>query len=163
MNVTLRKLTKGDAAISYKWRNDPEVWKLTGRTFTNNVSKEMEEKWIDNINRSSVDVRFAICVNKDQKYIGNVQLTNIKNGSATFHIFIGDKEFWGAGIAKAATTLILNYGFDVLNLKAISLSVCKAHTAAIAVYKYNGFKDDGFDGNVMNMVISKDEFSSMVL
>jgi len=156
MNVILRKLRKEDAAISWKWRNDPEVWELTGRTFTNHVSKEIEEQWIKNINCSSLEARFAICVNKDKKYIGNVQLTNINNGSAIFHIFIGDKNFWGVGVAKVATKLALNYGFDMLNLKKISLSVCKSNVAAIAVYKHNGFKDDGHAGSIITMTISKD-------
>ena len=158
MEVQLRNLKKKDAETSWKWRNDPEVWKLTGRRFTGVVTKKIEEEWILKNENSNESKRFAICVNADRKYIGNVQLTNILNNKAIFHIFIGDKEFWGKGVAKKATKLMLKYGFNKLNLDDISLTVDKDNKAAIVVYKRNGFNEDVNNEFEIKMSICKESF-----
>jgi Acetyltransferases, including N-acetylases of ribosomal proteins len=109
MKIEIRPLVISDASISWKWRNDPHIWKLTGRKWNNEVTKQMEEKWLEAVIINKNEKRFAICVNK--KYVGNVQLTDINKNKAQFHIFIGEKSYWGKGIATEATKLILDYGF----------------------------------------------------
>jgi diamine N-acetyltransferase len=148
MQIAIRPLKISDASISWKWRNDPHIWKLTGRKWNNKVTKQMEEQWLEMVLLNKNEKRFAICVNKNKKYVGNVQLTDIKNSKAQFHIFIGEKSYWGKGIATKATKLILDYGFDMLKLNEVYLYVKKDNLAAINAYKKCGFtikeiRDDG--------------------
>jgi RimJ/RimL family protein N-acetyltransferase len=139
MRVRLRELTEVDAAISFRWRNDPDVWKLTGRKWNSYVTEETEREWIkQSLNSDSVK-RMAICVGSDDKYIGNVQLTEILNGKAVFHIFIGEKQFWGMGIGKTATKLMIDYAKDELGLEELSLVVFETNKPAIKIYKSIGF------------------------
>jgi len=140
MKVTIRRLEVADAVISWKWRNDPEIWKLTGRNWNGFVSKETEQKWIALVTKRNNEKRFAICVNTEEKYIGNIQLTNINDDEAIFHIFIGNKEYWGKGVATIATKQILEYAICNLKLKKISLYVKKENLSAIKVYERVGFK-----------------------
>ena len=140
MEVIIRDLQPNDAKISYKWRNDPEVWKQTGRKWNNLVTEEIEEQWIRAVIKKPNEKRFAICVGKDLKYIGNVQLTGITKIEGTFHIFIGDKEFWGKGIGTKATQLILSFAKRELSLHRVNLFVKKGNIAAIKVYEKVGFK-----------------------
>ena len=140
MKVILRPLKIRDAKISWKWRNDKEVWKLTGRNWDNHVSEEIEEEWIKEVIKQKDSRRFAICVGEDEQYIGNVQLTQITDKDAVFHIFIGEKKFWGKGIGKIATKLILDYAGNDFNFEMIKLYVNKLNKAAIKIYEKVGFK-----------------------
>ncbi len=97
----------------------------------------------------------AICVGDDARYIGNVQLTNISQGKAVFHIFIGEKQFWGKGIGKVATQLMIKYAKDVLGLEELSLVVLMNNKAAIRIYNAVGFVEVSSSGDktLMNMII----------
>jgi len=60
-----------------------------------------------------------------------------------FGLMIGEKKFWGRGIGKEATRLVVEYGFQRLNLNRIGLGVLAAHEAAIRCYQAVGFKTEG--------------------
>ena len=83
------------------------------------------------------DYRCAILA--DEVYVGNIYLTDIGGGSATYHIFIGDKNYWGKGIAREASRQIIDYGFKELNLDKIVLEVRKQNERAIQLYRTLGF------------------------
>lgn len=140
MKVIIREIRVTDSEVSWKWRNDPEIWKLTGRTSEDYVTIEIENNWLKDVIKRDFEKRFAICIDDEQKYIGNVQLTHIQNGEARFHIFIGEKDFWGKGIASEATRQILDYAFNYQKLKRIYLFVKKENVRAISAYLKNGFK-----------------------
>lgn len=153
MKVVLRNLRESDANISYKWRNDPEIWVFTGSRPDKTITPEIEREWIRGVLQKKDQKRFAICINEDRKYIGNVQLTDINDHSAEFHIFIGEKKFWGMGIASETTRKIVKYGFETLGLNEIFLFVHKRNVAAIRSYKKCGFIESEFDENKIKMTI----------
>ena len=140
MKIKIRRLKVSDGEISWKWRNDPEVWKLTGRKWSGKINEQTEKDWIKEVIKRENEARFAICVGDDEQYIGNVQLTNIENGQAEFHIFIGEKSFWGKGIGNEATRLMVDYGFNQMGLSKIYLFVREENIPAIKAYKNCGFK-----------------------
>ncbi|MDL2262546.1 GNAT family N-acetyltransferase [Bacteroidales bacterium OttesenSCG-928-I21] len=139
MKVIIRELRPEDASVSWKWRNDPEVWALTGREWDNLVSEEIERIWIEQVIKNEKDKRFAICIGDEKEYVGNVQLTNITSVDGCFHIFIGEKSYWGKGVATTATKLLLKYAKDFLKIKQVYLTVKKKNVSAIKVYEKNGF------------------------
>ncbi len=153
MKVRLRDLKIEDAEISWKWRNDPDVWRQTGRNWNNYVSKETEENWIKEIRKEKNSKRFAICVGEEETYVGNVQLKDITREDAVFHIFIGEKSYWGKGVGTAATELILDYAEHKLKLKSIKLKVQKSNTAAVKIYENAGFKVNGLDDETFQNMI----------
>ncbi|MBD5584683.1 MAG: GNAT family N-acetyltransferase, partial [Clostridia bacterium] len=71
----------------------------------------------------------------------------------TYHIFIGDKSYWGKGVAKEASRQIISYGFQVLNLSSISLRVRPENVSAVNLYKSLGFKEVDRDERFIKMVI----------
>jgi glycosyltransferase involved in cell wall biosynthesis/RimJ/RimL family protein N-acetyltransferase len=136
-NVLIRPLVREDALTSYQWRNDSEVWKFTGSRPNIEITQEIESEWIDRILKDEKSKRFAILC--DNQYVGNVQLTNIENNAAEFHIFIGNKNFWGKGISQLATYQILYYAKEVLKLSEIYLHVKQKNIAAVKSYQRNNF------------------------
>ena len=144
MNVRIRPLKEQDAYTSVKWRNDPEVFKFTGNIYNHEITIDNELEWIRKVTANPTDYRCAILV--DEVYVGNIYLTDIKEGTAHFHIFIGDKSYWGKGVAKRASLLILEYAFNVLNIKEVLLRVRNVNTSAYNLYLRLRFKDVKVDG-----------------
>lgn len=81
----------------------------------------------------------------DDVVIGFVVLFNIKwgNQAAEMAIGIGDKSNRGKGYGQDALKLILNYGFNELNLHRIFLTVIDYNAAAIKAYERAGFVLEG--------------------
>lgn len=139
MKVQIRKITIQDASISYIWRNDQEIWKTTGRNWNKKVTQNDELEWIKKVINDKSRLTFAICIGENQEYVGNVQLTDIDEIKGVFHIFIGNKNFWGKGIGKEATKLLLEYAEQNLSIKYIFLKVLKTNKKAYNIYKNAGF------------------------
>lgn len=114
----------------------------------------MEEEWIDKVIAKKDDYRCAILVNN--VYVGNIYLTDIDKEKATYHIFIGDRSYWGKGVAKEASKQILVYAFDVLNLQYVELKVNALNIRAIQLYRSLGFEEtskaDGWIRMVKNNI-----------
>ena len=58
-------------------------------------------------------------------------------------IFIGNKKYWGKGYGTEAMELILDFGFNILNLYNITLKVYSYNKPAIRCYEKAGFKEAG--------------------
>lgn len=140
-----------DAMTSWKWRNDPEVWKLTGNRPDRIITPEIEKAWIQDVLNDKSCKRFAICVEKTDEYIGNVQLTNITDEDAEFHIFIGERNYWGKGMGTQATVELITCAKQQLKLKSIYLFVNPDNLSAIKIYKKAGFVHVNEDKMVLKL------------
>lgn len=151
MDVTIRPLREEDAYTSVKWRNDPEVFKYTGNTYDHVITIESELNWIRRVLASPTDYRCAIIT--DGKYVGNIYLHDITKDDAIYSIFIGEKDYWGKGVAQKASLLIIKYGFEYLKLKEITLKVKSLNTRAVSLYKSIGFQKYESDSEWISMKI----------
>ncbi len=149
MDVRIRPLEEEDANVSYVWRNDPEIWRYTGSAPNRLITLEDERAWIRNVIEDDTCKRFAITVGN--QYVGNIYLTGIRHGEAEYHIFIGNKEYMGKGIAKKASKLLINYAREKLNLKSINLEVKIRNTRAVQLYLSLGFKVEKEDAGILVM------------
>ncbi len=139
MKITIRSLNEKDAYTSVKWRNDPDIWALTGNRPNKVITIEDELNWIKKVISNKDQARFAIIA--DEKYIGNIYITDIVHNKGQYHIFIGEKNFWGKGIAYKASKLLINFAKNDLKLKEIYLSVKLENIKAIRLYEKLGFKE----------------------
>lgn len=137
MDVTIRPLKISDAYVSYRWRNDQDVFSLTTAKYEREITLEMELNWLNRILSNTNDYRCAIEV--DGHYVGNIYLTGIDGIKAEYHIFIGDKLYWGKGVAQEASKQILTYAFETLKLDNVFLRVKSENVKAIHLYQKLGF------------------------
>lgn len=137
MNVCLEKLSESHAHTSFKWRNDPDVWTFTFNRPDREIQLEDELNWIRKVINNPNDSRFAIIA--DNQYVGNIYLTNIKDNTSFYGIFIGERSVWGKGIGKKATELILTHAKLELGLHTVFLRVKKENQAAVKLYTGMGF------------------------
>ena len=68
---------------------------------------------------------------------------NGENGSALYHITIGESDAWGQGYGTEATQLMLDHAFGTLGLHRIALYVFEFNERAIRAYKRCGFVVEG--------------------
>lgn len=141
IRVSIRPLMESDADVSWEWRNNPEVWKFTGSRPDREITPEIERNWIRKVLADPTTARFAIVAEENGKseYVGNVQLTDLTSVDAQYHIFIGNVSFWGKGVGRIATRLILEHAFDTLRLRSVWLMVRKNNLRAIELYRRTGF------------------------
>lgn len=155
MEVSIRPLKIEDAYTSVKWRNDPEVFKYTGNTYNHEITIQDELLWIKKVIQAKDEYRCAILLGN--QYVGNIYLTNICNASAIYHIFLGEKNVWGKGVARQASQLILMYAFNSLDLNSVELHVKMKNERARELYKRIGFQETFRDEEWVHMVITKSD------
>jgi glycosyltransferase involved in cell wall biosynthesis/RimJ/RimL family protein N-acetyltransferase len=134
-NVYIRPLQSADALTSYQWRNDPKIWRFTGSRPDRYITPEMEREWLESVLQRENEKRFAICLCENDTYIGNVIFTDIKDGQALLHIFIGEIKFWGHNRAYEATWLALEQGFTRLGFKQVNIEMHKNNPGMGGVIK----------------------------
>lgn len=140
-SVYLSPMNIEDAEIYVKWLNDFSVTDGIG-TSDRIVSLESEKEWIS---QNSNQYQFAIVRLEDDKLIGNcgIQEINQSKQCAEVGLFIGDEENRNKGYGQDVLNLLLDYGFNYLNLNNIMLKVFSFNERAISCYKNVGFKEMG--------------------
>lgn len=144
--IRLRPLTKKDFSKTYKWHNDSELKNLTlSHPFP--VTDVQEEDWYDSIlkDRSNRNVYFGIEDLSGNELVGVIFLSkiNLIHSTCWLGVFIGEKNARGKGFGKEAVKLIVDYAFNNLNLRKVSLEVAETNESAISVYKKIGFDIEG--------------------
>ena len=141
--IYLSPLCIDDAQTYTKWLCDRSV--SDGIMATSKMyNVENEKTWITN-NLENGDYSFAIILKDDDKLIGNCSIMKYNSISRTAElgIFIGEEEFRNKGYGQEALKLLLEYGFNILNLHNIDLGVFAFNERALACYKKIGFKEYG--------------------
>lgn len=145
--VLLRPVKRSDISCFLKWFNDPEVaqylaWYLP-------MTEMSEEKFIEELGttRAKSDAPFVIEVveGTSAKAIGICGLHQIdaKDRSAAFGIVIGEKDCWSKGYGAEAARLLIDYGFQQLNLHRISSTALAFNERSITLHKKLGFREEG--------------------
>ena len=143
--VFLRPLEREDLNARYLgWLNDPEVTRYMETGAFPTTARDLE-KFYDEVTGSRNQMILAVADKKSGQHVGNVKLGPIHwiHRCATFGIMIGDKRFWGRGVGLEATRLMVEFGFERLNLRRIDLGVLAEHDAAVRCYEKAGFKVEG--------------------
>jgi diamine N-acetyltransferase len=167
--IYLRPVERGDATLFVKWVNDPEVTRtlLLYRPMT----QEAEEEYLMTVARSDRDVVLGIVARASDQLVGITGLHQIelKDRHAMFGIFIGEKDEWGKGYCTEATSLMVGYAFETLNLNRVALHVVEHNVPGVRSYLKVGFRQEGVlrealfrEGryhNLLAMAILRDEWA----
>ncbi|MTI69053.1 MAG: GNAT family N-acetyltransferase [Firmicutes bacterium] len=126
-----------------KWSNDIEVSIKTG-DISDMITYELQKDYLENMT-SSRGYGFYIVREVDDEVIGIARLmrVNLINKNAVMGMFIGDESSRSKGIGTESMKLLLDFGFNVLNLRNIMIETYSFNKAAIKVCKKNGFREIG--------------------
>jgi diamine N-acetyltransferase len=139
--IKLRSLSLDDAASMMEYIEDKEI--SENFVFTryplsiDNFKSFIQSSWNDKVN-----VNYAI--DDEGEYAGTISLKNINYIDKTAeYAIVTRKKYWGTGIAKEATSKIIEYGFNSLNLRKIYLNVLSTNERANKFYLKYGFEFEG--------------------
>ncbi len=128
-----------------KWMNDPELTQYL--MMYRPLTREMEEDWFNSLkNRDDFFIFAILLFNQDEieKLLGNCSIdVDWKNRVGTCGIIIGEKTYQGKGYGTEAMELLVNYGFNTLNLNRIQLETFSFNIRALKSYQKVGFKEEG--------------------
>lgn len=144
--IRLRGVERSDVPKSFEWINDPEV--NAGLAVYLPMSMRDEEQWFERIaQRDQEEKPMAIEARAGEgwKLIGNCGFFHIEwtNRAAELGIMIGDKTFWNQGYGTETMQLLLQHGFETLNLNRIFLRVYATNPRARRAYEKAGFVLEG--------------------
>lgn len=122
-------------------RQDTTKFMLTGSY----PMREIDTKEVWDRERKNKDVLFSIGTGQNGYYVGICGLHNLRDiyHSAELRILIFNVEAIGKGIGTEAVNLLVDYGFNRLNLHRIWLGVNADNERAVKCYLKCGFKEEG--------------------
>ncbi|MBD9364669.1 GNAT family N-acetyltransferase [Leuconostoc mesenteroides] len=143
--VKLSHYHDGDGKKFAEWQWDD--------AFNNPLSDDMihphtAEDWENIFRRSSKskeNVEFTVRKTENNELVGFVALfdLNIRNHTGELAIGFPKKKDRLKGYGSETLRLILDYGFNNLNMHKIKLTVYPFNTPAVKAYKKNGFTKEG--------------------
>jgi RimJ/RimL family protein N-acetyltransferase len=123
-----------------EWWNDPETVKYLQNNWVITAEKEKE-----NLVFKSKSHHYSVIDLETNDLIGEVCFVDINNINrcAELSVLIGNKNYLNKGYGKEALKLLIDYGYQSLNLHNIFLRVYENNARAISCYKSVGFKQTG--------------------
>ncbi len=131
-----------DAEKWAAWDNDPEVTLPLGDEAYTLYSLEKEQESMAGVLKGQ-SVIFSILDLEQDAVIGRCMLFDFHSvdRAAMLGIVIGEKAYWNRGFGQEATRLLLDFGFNLLNLNSVILGTFAFNQRAIAAYRKVGFKE----------------------
>lgn len=143
--VGLRAIEKEDLTLMLHWRNRPQFRQYFREYRELNFMNQ--ELWFDNIVRKDRNIiMFSIVDLKSGNLLGACGLCYINwiNRNADFSLYIGDSDAYiDKKFAPDAGKVLLNYGFNELNLHRVYAEVFDFDKPKQALMKHLGFRLEG--------------------
>ena len=140
--VSLKHLSKDYVA----WLNDPDVYKFleTRGNYTFDKLKRFLKEC-----ELTPKLFWAIHLKSNNLHIGNIKIDpiNVNHSIGEYGIMMGRKTEWGKGYAKEATERVIDFSFNEIKLRKITLGVVADNTVAVNLYRKLKFKDEGLYKN----------------
>lgn len=130
----------------YNWLQDYEVIKSINRLdYISPVSFESVKEYCETVIQSKNDIFLAIHHNENNEFIGTLKVNNINwyTRVADIGILIGDKSYWGKGIAKDSIFVVSKYLFNILGIRKLTAGLMDINPAMQKVFEKLGFKVEG--------------------
>jgi RimJ/RimL family protein N-acetyltransferase len=142
--VALRRHVPENLAAFRRWYSDPEIARLARYQEAPMRPDEIERFFAA---RVVGDDALAMAIHElaTDRLVGTCAFSQLDgdNGSALYHITIGEKDAWGRGYGTEATQLMLDHAFGTLGLHRIALFVFEFNERAIRAYRRCGFVIEG--------------------
>lgn len=155
------------------WLRDYEVIKTINRLdYLTPVSFAEVKQYCETVMQSTSDIFMAINAKDKDIFIGTIRVSRLSwvTGIADVGILIGDKDYWGKGIATDAIATIGQHLFDRLGMRKLTAGLMDINPSMLRVFEKLGFQKEGvfrkhdlFEGayvDHIHMGCFKEEFRS---
>ena len=146
-DVYLERLTLEHLTEKYvAWLNDESVVQYTEQRFLPQ-NRQTVEKFISQSLADTTCEVFALVAHG--QHVGNFKLSDINanHASATVSFLIGEKAFWGKGLATMALKRLVKYAHEPLQLKKLNASLYSNNLSSMRVFEKCEFVIEGIRRN----------------
>jgi [ribosomal protein S5]-alanine N-acetyltransferase len=158
--VFLRPLVEADINDAYlSWFNDTTVTEFVE---AKNISREDAIAHLRDGIEKSAWYMYAICTNENDRHIGNVKIGPIdsKHMYSDLVSIIGDRSYWGKGIATEAIRLGNSIAFEQYGIRKLTGGMYDNNYGSIKCYTEAGWVVEArlkgqyvLDGIIMDRVV----------
>jgi len=135
----LRAMTRSDISFCCKWFNDDDVLQYSEHR-SKGYTKEQQVMVYTNILNDASKVQFMIVEPNLSISIGVISFVVARNDeSAAISIVIGEREYWGKGIATAAIEALIGYGVKHHNITRFTATADVRNLGSQKAFEKNGF------------------------
>lgn len=130
----------------FTWLKDREVMKTIGRNeYMRDIHFSTVKTYVRNLQQSNHDYFFAIQVKPANEFIGTAKIGSIDwdNKTADIGIMIGEKNYWGKGLATETLFLLCKFAFKELQLRKLTGGCMERNTAMKKCFEKIGFIEEG--------------------
>tara|TARA_B100001250_G_C19798976_1_gene790089 strand:- start:1902 stop:2432 length:531 start_codon:yes stop_codon:yes gene_type:complete len=157
-NIGIRAIELEDLALIQRWRNNEKLRKYF-REYRD-FSRDQLQRWYEGMIQSKDFEMFVIVDLSNNETVGVTGLTYIDwvNRHSDLHFYIGKNSEWiDEQYAPIAIKLILNYGFNNLNMNKLWVEVYEIDDKKLNFFQSIGFEIDAtfrdhyyYDGKYFN-------------
>ena len=142
--VVLRRHVPENIGAFLRWYADPEIVLVARHQATPMRPEEIERFCAARVVGPDA-LAMAVHEKGTDRLVGTCAFSQLdgENGSALYHITIGESDVWGRGYGTEATQLMLDHAFGTLGLHRIALYVFEFNERAIRAYRRCGFVVEG--------------------
>jgi len=142
--IYLKLLTIEDVSDDYvNWMNDNKVTEFLESRWKAYTLEDLKE-YVKTMNESQNNFLFGIFDQENDKHIGNIKIGNINyfHRYGDIGLLVGNKDYWGKGVATEAIGLVTKYGFEELNLNKVFAGMYSLNKGSYEAFIKNGFSWD---------------------
>lgn len=157
--IYLRELVEDDVTDRYlSWFRDTQVTEFLE---AKNLARKDVIDYIRAGKETGSYCMFAICLNETGLHVGNLKVGPIdgKHMLSDLVTVIGDKQYWGKGVAAEAVGLGISVAFNQYGIRKLSAGMYSDNLASYYSYIKAGFVEEGrlkkhyvLNGKVMDRI-----------
>ena len=139
----LKPIKVSDITSAYiNWLNDAEIMEHTEQRFRATTLEDASD-YVELMAQSKTDLYYGLFY--DGTHIGSTKLGKINpnHKTADLSYIVGDKSFWGKGIASKMIKKMVSLAFERLELEKVVAGVYATNLASIRVLEKNRFVCEG--------------------
>jgi ribosomal-protein-alanine N-acetyltransferase len=140
--IFLKSLECDDVTQDYvDWMNDAEVVQFTESRFQKHTLESVK-KFVEDSNSNPSVLLLGIFESGNGIHIGNIKLgpINWQHSLADVGIIIGQKEFWGKGLASVAIKLLRDHAFESIGLHKLTAGCYATNLGSAKAFEKAGFQ-----------------------
>jgi len=142
--IYLRPLHDADCTEQYVgWLNDPQVNHFLEVRHTTQTLESVRA-FVRNA-RQRDEFHFGIFDRTGNKHVGNIKVGPIfrQHSVGDVSLFIGERSYWGRGLAAEAISGVSRYSFQALDVQKLSASMYVSNEASRRAFLKCGYREEG--------------------
>jgi len=143
--VSLRCISEADVGDGYlSWLQDEQVVRFLEIRHSPPRSREELKSYVRSLIRSECDLIMGIFINGDM-HVGNIKLTilNVNSRLAEIGILVGNKSYWGQGVATRAINLMTTYALGEMGVCKVSAGCYAPNVGSSKAFLKAGYAAEG--------------------